>query len=194
MKGFLGQAYRTLIITIVGTVGAIVLGLLRFGSDVFSLTSPGFAFVVYGFSGALIFAFYHVRGVSDALTAAVVASAVQLVASLAYISMLQAVLFSFGLNVPVVILAFLFERKLAPLRVIRFAVVAVVYGCMFVILTLLVGAFSGTAGIPAETFQKNFVDGLLLGLGLGLGVGGAEALLHSMEHAEWATRRERSGG
>jgi len=182
MKQYLTQVLHIVVITVTGTTGAIVLGLLRFGSDVFSLTSPGFAFVSYGFSGALIFAFYHVRGASNAMTAAVVASAAQMLASLAYISMLQAVWFSFGLNIPVVVVAFLFERKLASLRMVRFLFVAGTYGSMFVILTLIVGAMGGGSGIPAETFQKNFVDGLLLGLGLGLGVGGGEALLHSLAH------------
>lgn len=182
MKKYLTEVLHILLITVTGTAGAIVLGLLRFGSEVFTLTSPGFAFISYGCSGALIFAFYHVRGVSDAVTAAVVASAVQMLASLVYISMLQAVWFSFGLNIPVVVLAFLFERKLSSLRMVKFLVVAGTYASMFVLLTLIVGAMGGTSGIPAEAFQKNFVDGLLLGLGLGLGVGGGEALLHSIAH------------
>jgi hypothetical protein len=138
--------------------------------------------VSFGLSGALIFAFYHVRGLSEAITAAVAASAVQFVAASPYVTMLNAGLFSFGLNVPVVVLAFLFERKLAPLKALRFVIVAATFGAMFVLLTLLVGVFRGTSGVPAEAFQKNFVDGLLLGLGLGLGIGGGEAFIHSLEH------------
>ncbi|MBP1679466.1 MAG: hypothetical protein H6Q29_1377, partial [Bacteroidetes bacterium] len=142
---------------------------------------PGFAFVSFGFSCALIFAFYHVRGLSEAITAAVVASAVQFFVATSYVPRLQAVIFSFGLNLPVIVVAYLFERRLAALRTFRFVVVSLTYGAMFVLLTLLIGSLSGTAEIPAEAFRQNFIDGLLLGLGLGIGVEAGEALLHPLE-------------
>jgi thiamine transporter ThiT len=182
MKKTFKQILTIAVITLAGTAGAIVVGLLRYGSDVFSPASPGFSFISFGFSGALIFAFYHVRGLSEAITASVVISAVQFIAGSAYIAMLRALLFSFGLNIPVIALAFVFERKLAKHRRIKFAVVSLTYGAMFVLLTLLADVISGQGGIPAPLFRENFVDGLLLGLGLGLGVEAGEAFMVSFEH------------
>jgi len=181
MKQYMVAAVRILVITMAGTAGAVVVGLLRYGSDVFVPTSPGFAFVSFGCSCALIFAFYHVRGLSEAITAAVLASAAQFFVATSYVPRLQAVIFSFGLNLPVILVAYLFERRLASLRAFRFVVVSLTYGAMFVLLTLLVGALSGSSQIPAETFRQNFVDGMLLGLGIGLGVEAGEALLHPLE-------------
>ena len=182
MKTYIAQIFKIILLTLSGAIGAIVFGLLAYGSAVFTLISPGFSFVSFGISGALIFAFYHVRGLSEAITAAAVVSAAQLVASSAYITMLRAVIFSFGLNFPVVLLAFVFERKLVSLRWLKFAVVGLTYGAMFVLLTLVAGLLAGSTGLPASLFRENFVDGLLLGAGLGLGVEGGEALLHSLEH------------
>jgi len=182
MKKLFSQIATIAVITLSGTAGAIVVGLLAYGSNVFKPESPGFSFVSFGFSGALIFAFYHVRGLSEAITASVVVSAVQFIAGSAYITMLKAVLFSFGLNIPVIALAFIFERKLAALRRLKFAVVSLTYGAMFVLLTLLSDVISGAGGLPALLFRENFVDGLLLGLGLGLGVEAGEAFMLSFEH------------
>jgi thiamine transporter ThiT len=182
MKKTFKQILTIAVIALAGTAGAIVVGLLRYGTEVFVPASPGFSFVSFGFSGALIFAFYHVRGLSEAITASVVVSAVQFIAGSAYIAMLRAVLFSFGLNIPVIALAFVFERKLAAHRRIKFAVVSLTYGAMFVLLTLLADVISGQGGLPAPLFRENFVDGLLLGLGLGLGVEAGEAFMVSFEH------------
>jgi hypothetical protein len=181
MKQYVVAAVRILVITLAGLAGAVVVGLMLYGSDVFTPTSPGFAFVSFGLSCALIFAFYHVRGLSQATTAAVVASAAQFFVATSYVPRLQAAVFSFGLNLPVILVVYLFERRLASLRAFRFVVVSLTYGAMFVLLTLLVGALAGPSTIPAETFRQNFVDGLLLGLGLGLGVEAGEALLHPFE-------------
>jgi predicted RND superfamily exporter protein len=82
---------------------------------------------------------------------------------------------------PVVALAFMFERKLAHFKQAKFTVVALVYSVMFVLLTLLVTVLSGVEMMPASLFRDNWVDGLLIGLGLGLGVEGAEAFIHSWE-------------
>jgi thiamine transporter ThiT len=183
MKKTIAQVVTIIVLTIAGTAGAVIVGLLVYGSSVFNAASPGFSFVSFGFSGALIFAFYHVRGLSEAITASVIVSAVQFVAGSSYITMLRAILFSFGLNIPVVALAFLFERKLAAQKWIKVAVVALTYGAMFVVLTLLVDLLSAeSTGLPATLFRENFVDGLLLGLGLGLGVEAGEAVIHSLEH------------
>lgn len=183
MKKSIAQVTTIIVLTIAGAAGAIIVGLLVYGSSVFNPASPGFSFVSFGLSGALIFAFYHVRGLSEAITASVIVSAVQFVAGSSYITMLRAILFSFGLNIPVVALAFIFERKLAAQKRIKVAVVALTYGAMFVVLTLLVDLLSAeSTGLPATLFRENFVDGLLLGLGLGLGVEGGEAVMHSLEH------------
>ncbi len=182
MKLLIGQIMRILTLTIAGCAGAIVVGLMVYGSQVFSPASPGFMFVSFGLSGGLIFAFYHVRGLSETITAAVIVSTLQFIVSSTSVAMLQAGFFSFGLNLPVILLAFVFERKLAPLRQAKFIVVGLTYGAMFVILTLLVGLLGGSSGIPAEVFRNNFLDGLLLGAGLGLGIEAGESLLHSLEH------------
>jgi hypothetical protein len=183
MKAYINQVLQIVLLTTAGTAGAVVLGLLAYGTNVFDVSSAGFSFVSFGLSTSLIFAFYHVRGLSESITAAVVTSAVQFVLSSSAIMMLRAGLFSFGLNLPVVVLAFLFERKLVSMSKVRFLVVALTFGGMFVLLTLLVGALSGTTGLPATLFQQNFIDGVLLGLGVGLGVGAGEALLHSFQHS-----------
>jgi hypothetical protein len=182
MKSLLRQVLIIAALTISGTVGAVVVGLCMYGSDVFSVTSPGFSFVSFGFSGSLIFAFYHVRGLSESISAAVVISAVQFVVASQFIAWLRAVLFSFGLNLPVIALAFVFERKLAPLARWKFLMVGMMYGAMFVVLTLIVDLLSGPGGIPAQLFRENLLDGLLLGWGLGVGIEGGEALVHSFEH------------
>lgn len=175
------QIATIVLLTVTGTIGAIVAGLCVYGSEVFNIASPGFSFVSFGFSGALIFAFYHVRGLSESITAAVVISAVQFVAVSQFITMLRAILFSFGLNIPVIGLAFVFERKLAPHARWKFIVVGLTYGAMFVVLTLLVDLLSGGAGLPATLFRENLYLGLLLGTGLGLGIEGGEAMVHSLE-------------
>ena len=80
------------------------------------------------------------------------------------------------------LLAFLFERKLASMRMFRFVFVAMTFGGMFVLLTLLVDVLSGAVGLPASVFQQNFIDGAMLGLGVGLGIPAGEAFLASLEH------------
>jgi hypothetical protein len=169
-------------LTLAGTLGAIVAGLCVYGSAVFNPASPGFSFVSFGLSGALIFAFYHVRGLSEAITAAAVVSAVQFAAVSQFITTLRAAIFSFGLNFPVVALAFIFERKLSPHGRWKFVVVGVTYGAMFVLLTWVADLISGSGGLPAQVFRDNLLDGLLLGTGLGIGVQGGEAMIHSLEH------------
>jgi len=182
MKRIILESLQIAALSLCGTAGAIVLGLLGYGTAVFDPTSPGFSFVSFGFSTSLIFAFYHVRGLSNTVTAAVIVSAVQFIAASSYVAMLRAVLFSFGLNIPVVVLAFLFERKLASMRTFRFVFVAMTFGGMFVLLTLLVDVLTGATGMPPAIFQQNFIDGVLLGLGVGLGVAAGEAFLASLAH------------
>jgi hypothetical protein len=75
-----------------------------------------------------------------------------------------------------------FERKIATLKQAKSVIVGLAYGAMFVLLTLLVSLLSGTGGFPAKVFQKNFLDGLFLGVGLALGIEAGESLLHSLEH------------
>jgi hypothetical protein len=90
-------------------------------------------------------------------------------------------------NLPVVILAFTFERKLAHFRQAKFTVVALVYSVMFVLLTLIVAVFTGVDLMPASLFRDNWIDGLLIGTGLGLGVEGAESFIHSWEEHKSGT-------
>lgn len=175
-----------LIITIAGIAGSTIIGLMTYGGDVFNPKSAAFAFLAYGLSGGFIFAFYHVRGLSETITTAVIVSAMQFAISTTWISVLNAGIWSFGINLPIILLAFVFERKLAYLHQWKFGVVALVYGAMFVVLTLMVAVLTGVETMPAIVFRQNFVDGVLIGVGLGIGVEAGEALVHSLEHPHTA--------
>jgi len=180
MKDFFNHLWKIALITIVGLAGSMTVGLMMHGSDVFNPSGADFAYIAFGASGAFIFAFYHQRGLSNTITAAVCVSAVQFIVASVWIPTLNAVVWSFGVNLPVVWLAFLFERKLAQFHWGKFAVVGIVYGVMFVLLTLLVSVLRQTGGLPPVVFRENFLDGFLMGLGMGLGVQGAEAFLQSL--------------
>ncbi len=71
MKLSVNNILMLFLITLLGVAGSVVVGLMMYGSGVFDTKSVGFSFLAYGLSGALIFAFYHVRGLSEAITAAV---------------------------------------------------------------------------------------------------------------------------
>ena len=182
MVRYIEQVSKLTFLTLSGVVGSIVVGLMVYGSEVFNTTHVGFSFISFGLSGAFIFAFYHVRGLSETITAAVVASAVQFAFASTWITTLNAAVWSFGVNLPLILVAFIFERKLAPFRQYKFAVVAMLYGVMFVLLTLFVSWFSTSQLLPAAVFRQNFYDGLLIGLGLALGIEAGVALVHSVEH------------
>ncbi len=180
MKNIFSQIWKLGLITFTGTLGSITLGLMLHGSDVFNYTGINFAFVAFGISGAFIFSFYHVYGLSNCTTAAVTTSVIQFIIASNWMPMLNAGFWSFGVNLPVIWLAFLFERKLSALHWAKFMVVGVVYGAVFVLLTLVVGMIQVSSQIPSSVFQDNFVDGLLIGLGMGLGVQAGEANIHSI--------------
>jgi hypothetical protein len=180
MKNLVVQIWKIVFITIIGVAGSVIIGLMMHGIAVFSPSGANFAYVAYAASGAFIFALYHVRGLSNAITAAVSVSAVQFVVASVWVPILDAAIWSFGVNLPVVWLAFLFEHKLATFHWGKFAVVGLVYGAMFVLLTLAVGILRSTEAMPASLFRENFLDGFLIGLGMGLGVQAAEAYFHSL--------------
>jgi hypothetical protein len=190
MNKLFSMLWKLLLISAIGLVGSLTLGLMMHGSYVFDPKGAEFAYIAFGASGAFIFAFYHVRGLSDTITAAVSVSAVQFVIASVWMPILNSVVWSFGVNIPVVWLAFLFERKLSAFHWGKFVVVGVVYGTMFVLLTLIVGVLSNLSAMPAIMFRDNFVDGLLIGLGMGLGVQGGEAFIQSLHSASWTTHRE----
>ena len=169
-----------IIITLTGLAGSVIVGLMDFGVDVFNPKSAGFSFLSFGLSGGLIFAFYHVRGLSEAITAAVIASAVQFAILTNWITVVHAAIWSFGVNIPFVYLAFVFERKLSNLKQLKFVAVGLVSGMVFVFLTWLAGAFSGVEQLPPHVFRQNFIDGLLMGLGIGIGIEGGEAFVQSL--------------
>jgi hypothetical protein len=182
MVKFLEQILKLALLTFAGFAASVITGLMVYGGGVFDPSSVGFSFVSYGASGAFIFAFYHVRGLSECITAAVVVSAVQFILASSWVAMLSAGVWSFGVNLPIILVAFLFERKLAPFRHFKFVVVSLLYGAMFVSLTLVGAWLKGTDLLPAELFRGNFLDGLLIGLGLGIGLEAGEAFIHSLEH------------
>ncbi len=181
MKLDMVQVFKLALITVVGWAATVAVGLIVYGGNVFRPSSVAFAFLSYGLSGAFIFAFYHVRNVSETIVAAVLVSAAQFIVGMLWFPWLNALVWSYGVNMPVVALAFMFERKLAHFKQAKFTVVALVYSVMFVLLTLLVTVLSGVEMMPASLFRDNWLDGLLIGLGLGLGVEGAETFIHSWE-------------
>jgi hypothetical protein len=175
------QFWKLALITLIGVAGSITIGLMMHGIDVFSPKGVYFAYVAFGASGALVLAIYHMWGLSNTITAAVSISAVQFVVASAWLPILNSAIWPFGVNLPVVWLAFLFERKLASFHWAKFIVVGIVYGVMFVLLTLIVGILREEGTMPAMVFRENFLDGFLIGLGMGLGVQAAEAFIHSLE-------------
>ena len=190
MKELLTHLWKLFVITSIGLVGSVTVGLMMHGSDVFNPAGASFGYVAFGASGAFILAFYHVKGLSNAITAAVSVSALQFVISTVWLPTLDSVLWSFGVNLPVIWLAFLFEHKLSVFHGGKFIVVGIVYGTMFVLLTLFVGVLRNASTMLPMVFRENFIDGLLIGLGMGLGVQGGEAFLHSLESLAWTTHRE----
>jgi hypothetical protein len=178
----LEQFLKLALLSFTGFAASVITGLMVYGGGVFNPGNVGFSFVSYGLSGACIFALYHVRGLQECIIAALVVSIVQFILASSWITMLNAGIWSFGVNLPIILVAFLFERKLAPFRQFRFVVVALLYGAMFVMLTLIGALMAGTVLLPAELFRGNFLDGLLIGVGLGIGLEAGEAFIHSFEH------------
>jgi hypothetical protein len=192
MKQWLGELWRLLLIMSLGFAGSLIAGLMIYGGDIFVPQSAGFAYyIMFGFSTSFIFAFYHVRGLSNTITAAVSTGAVIFVIAAFWMPVLNAAIWSFGVNLSVVVLAFLFERKLAYFKQWKFIVVGVVYGAIFVLLTLSVGIITKVASLPPELFQKNYIDGLWLGLSLGIGIEIAESIVHSVDLHRQAKREVR---
>ena len=192
MKHWLGELWRLLLIMSLGFAGSMIAGLMIYGGDIFVPQSAGFAYyIMFGFSTSFIFAFYHVRGLSNTITAAVSTGAVIFVIAAFWMPVLNAAIWSFGVNLSVVVLAFLFERKLAYFKQWKFIVVGVVYGAIFVLLTLSVGILTKVATLPPELFQKNYIDGLWLGISLGIGIEIAESIVHSVDLHRQAKREVR---
>jgi hypothetical protein len=182
MKQWIGELWRLLLITALGFAGSTIAGLMIYGGEIFIPQSAGFAYyVMFGLSSSFIFAFYHVRGLSNTITAAVSTGAFLFVVASFWMPVLNAAIWSFGVNLSVVVLAFLFERKLANLKQWKFIVVGVVYGAIFVLLTLAVGILTKVTLMPPALFQKNYLDGLWLGLSLGVGIEIAESIIHSVD-------------
>jgi hypothetical protein len=182
MKKWFGEFWRLVLITVLGFLGGMIAGLMVYGSEIFDPQSVGFAYyITYGLSTSFIFAFYHVRGLSNTITAAVLVSALLFVMTIVWMPVLNSVIWSFGVNLSVVVIAFLFERKLANFRQWKFIFVGVFYGAVFVLLTLSVALLTKVQTLPPAVFQKNYLDGLWLGLSLGIGVELAESIIHSFD-------------
>jgi hypothetical protein len=189
MKQWMGEMWRLLLITFLGFAGSMIAGLMIYGGEIFIPQSAGFAYyIMFGLSSSFIFAFYHVRGLSNTITAAVSTGAFMFVVASFWMPVLNAAIWSFGVNLSVVVLAFLFERKLANFKQWKFIVVGVVYGAIFVLLTLAVGVLTKVAIMPPALFQKNYLDGLWLGLSLGVGIEIAESIIHSVDLHKQAKR------
>jgi hypothetical protein len=190
MKRILGQLWRLALITLLGLGGSMIAGLMIYGAKIFTPQDVGFAYVAFGISGGAIFAFYHVRGLTTTASAAFLISIVQFIGGSMWMPIASAATWSFGVNLAVVVMAFLFERKLATLGHWKFLVVGVICGAMFVFLTLVVGMIMNVQAMPASLFRENFTDGLWLGLGMGIGVEVAESIIHSIDLQHPVRRRE----
>ncbi len=182
MTNWLGEFWRLSFITILGFLGSMIAGLMLYGTDIFDPQSPAFVyFIMYGVSTSFIFAFYHVRGLSNTITAAVSTSAVIFIIAMAWMPVINAVIWSFGVNLSIIVVAFLFERKLEKFKQWKFMFVGVYYGAVFVLLTFFVGMLTNVESLPSSLFRNNFLDGLWLGLSLGAGVEIAESIIHSID-------------
>jgi hypothetical protein len=181
MKEIINQVWKLALITFTGVLGSITVGLIMHGTEVFNYRDIYFAYVAFGLTGAFIFAFYHVRGLSEAITAAVCTSAVQFIVASSSMPILYSGFWSFGVNLPVVWLAFVFERRLAQFTWGKFIIIGLVYGTTFVLLTMIVGVLQNVSAMPPTVFRDNFLDGFLIGIGVGLGVQAGEAYIHSLQ-------------
>jgi hypothetical protein len=182
MKIWFGQLWKLVLITFLGFVGSLIAGLMKYGGDIFDPLTVGFAyFVLYGICTSFIFAFYHLRGLLNTIGVAVLSGAAIFLITPSWMPTINSIVWSFGVSLSVILIAFLFERKLANFKRWKFVFVGFFYGPIFVLLTLIMGICVNVTAIPAETFQKNFIDGFLLGLSVSMGVELAEAIIHSIE-------------
>jgi hypothetical protein len=182
MKKWFGEFWRLAFITFLGFLGSMIAGLMVYGTEIFDPQSAGFAYyITYGISTSFIFAFYHIRGLSNTITAAVSVGALLFVMATAWMPVLNAAIWSFGVNLSVVVIAFLFERKLANFKQWKFLFVGVFYGAVFVLLTLSVALLTKVQALPPSLFQKNYLDGLWLGLSLGIGIEISESIIRSID-------------
>jgi hypothetical protein len=185
MKQWLEEIWRFILIAILGFIGSMVAGLLNYGGSIFNPQSAGFAYyIVFGISTALIFAFYHMWGLTPTIVGALGISTALFIIIAVFVPfwpILNLAFWMFAVNMSVVVLAFLFERKMSYFKHWKFIVISIIYGSVFVLLTLIVGMFKGTTMISAEIFQKIFIDGIVLGVGLGIGIEIAESIVHSVD-------------
>ena len=181
MKQFMKELWRLFLIAFLGTAGSMVAGLMMYGGDIFNPSGMPFVYyLAYGFSSACIFAFYHVRGLSNTISTAMVFGAVLFLGIAFILPIIFAAIYSFGVTVSVVVLAFLFERKLSTFKHWKFTVVGIIFGKLFVLLNLISLVVSHASGMSAIGFQRNFLDGLCMGIGLGIGIEIAESIVHSV--------------
>lgn len=192
MKQWIGEIWRLFLVTFLGSIGGMIAGLLNYGGNIFDTQSAGFAYyIVFGFSTSLIFAFYHMWGFTSTIVGALgISTALFIIVALfvPFWPIINLAFWIFAVNISVVILAFLFERKLAYLKHWKFIVISIIYGSLFVLLTLIVGIFKGITMISAEIFQKIFIDGIVLGVGIGIGIEIAESIIHSVDLHREANR------
>jgi hypothetical protein len=195
MKQWMGEIWRFVLITVLGFIGSMIAGLLNYGGNIFDPQMAGFAYyIVFGFSTALIFAFYHMWGLSSTIVGALGISTALFIMIALFVPfwpIFNLAFWLFAVNMSVVVSAFLFERKLSYFKHWKFIVVSIIYGSLFVLLTLIVGLFKGITMISAEVFQKIFIDGVVLGVGLGIGVEIAESIIHSVDLHKQAKREAR---
>jgi hypothetical protein len=182
MEKNIQELWRLLLIIILGTAGSMIAGLMVYGGKIFSIMDTSFDYyIAYGFCSSAIFSFYHVRGLSNTISVSMVFGSVLFVGISFIMPILHAAIYSFGVTTAVILLAFLFERKLAYLKHWKFIAVGIIFGELFVLLNLISLVLAGAKDLLPEMFQRNFLDGLWMGFGLGLGVESAESIIHSVE-------------
>jgi CHASE2 domain-containing sensor protein len=68
MKKWPREIWRLCLIIFLGFIGSMIAGLLNYGGNIFDTQSAGFAYyIVFGFSTSLIFAFYHMWGLTPSI-------------------------------------------------------------------------------------------------------------------------------
>ncbi len=184
------QLAKLFFLTLMGALGAMLAGLIRYGGTIFMFSDPGFLFVSFGISGALMFAFYHLRGVSEAITASVIMSAVQFMTTTHWTNETAGLIWSFGVNTPALLLVYLFEKRFSLSRQLKTIVVASGYALILGFLTMTIMAIQQTESLAGFVIMQNCIDGFLLGLGLVAGITAGEMLLDALDHHATAIARK----
>lgn len=166
---------ETTSIILLGTLGSVLVGLIRFGTDVFFWRNPEFQFLTFGFGSAVLAAICSRKGFLVTLLSVLPIAAVCSIPSrkLFWYGFINAALFfAFA--------AYLFESVWERLRgrvgFGKFLVLGFLFAIFELAKTPLLAFAAGAQDVLYQTGFNALLKGLL-GLGLGLGVELAEFFL-----------------